>query len=162
MLYIYFIGKTTFLKALACQLTPSAGKIEGEILYNGDPTDCGKYLVGKIASYVDERDQHAPTLTVEETMEFAWRCTTGGHHSYNIAMTDESAAELNRADTNLVKVLLIIPVYYLGFDLHFYCNMMLDAQYDNGTRAKRLFAHYGGRWCYSRHQWGTEAKSHVR
>lgn len=109
------IGKTTFLKALACQLTPSAGKLEGEILYNGDNTDCGKYLVGKIASYVDERDQHAPTLTVEETFEFAWRCTTGGHHSYNIAMTEESAVELNRADENLVKVkvigILISPVF---------------------------------------------------
>jgi ABC-type multidrug transport system ATPase subunit len=97
-------GKTTFLKALSSQLTRSAGKLEGEILYNGDPIDCGKYLVGKITSYVDERDQHAPTLTVRETLEFAWRCTSGGHHSYNIARNERSAEVLNLGDANMIKV----------------------------------------------------------
>jgi ABC-type multidrug transport system ATPase subunit len=67
--------------------------------------DSGKYLVGKITSYVDERDQHAPTLTVRETMEFAWRCTTGGHHSYNVARDEKSAEVLNRGDATLIKVL---------------------------------------------------------
>jgi ABC-type multidrug transport system ATPase subunit len=66
--------------------------------------DSGKYLVGKITSYVDERDHHAPTLTVRETLEFAWRCTTGGHHSYNVARDSTSAEVLDRADLNLVKV----------------------------------------------------------
>jgi ABC-type multidrug transport system ATPase subunit len=98
-------GKTTFLKALSCQLNKSAGHLEGQILYNGDSVDSGKYLVGKITSYVDERDQHAPTLTVRETMEFAWRCTTGGHHSYNVARDEKSAEVLNRGDATLIKVL---------------------------------------------------------
>lgn len=100
------VGKTTFLKALSCQLNKSAGQLDGEILYNGDPVGCGKYLVGKITTYVDERDQHAPTLTVRETLEFAWRCTTGGHHSYNIARDERSAEVLNRGDAGLVKVSL--------------------------------------------------------
>ena len=36
-------GKTTFLKALAGQLAVGSAHLEGEILYNGDPIDCGKY-----------------------------------------------------------------------------------------------------------------------
>lgn len=98
-------GKTTFLKALACQLNVGKGHLEGEILYNGDPVDCGKYLVGKITSYVDERDQHAPTLTVRETLEFAWRMTSGGHHSYGVARDAKSAEILDRGDAQLTKVM---------------------------------------------------------
>lgn len=90
---------------MSCQLNKSAGHLEGEILYNGDPVDSGKYLVGKITSYVDERDQHAATLTVRETLEFAWKCTTGGHHSYNVARDAKSAEILDRADEKMVKVL---------------------------------------------------------
>jgi ABC-type multidrug transport system ATPase subunit len=97
-------GKTTFLKALSCQLNKGSGQLDGEILYNGDSVDCGKYLVGKITSYVDERDQHAPTLTVRETLEFAWRSTTAGHHSYNVARDSTSAEVLDRGDAALVKV----------------------------------------------------------
>jgi ABC-type multidrug transport system ATPase subunit len=86
------------------------GHLEGDILYNGDSVDSGKYLVGKVASYVDEREQHAPTLTVRETLEFAWRMTTGGHHSYNIAKDQTSAAVLDKDDDALVKVwTTIIP-----------------------------------------------------
>ena len=89
--------------------------LEGEILYNGDPVDCGKYLVGKIASYVDERDQHAPTLTVRETLEFAWKATTGGHHSYNIAKDAKSAEVLDRGDAQMIKVILTIRIYNLQY-----------------------------------------------
>jgi ABC-type multidrug transport system ATPase subunit len=102
--FLHRTGKTTFLKALSHQLNKGSGHLEGEILYNGDPVDSGKYLVGKITGYVDERDQHAPTLTVRETLEFAWRCTTAGHHSYNVARDSTSAEVLDRSDADLVKV----------------------------------------------------------
>lgn len=97
-------GKTTFLKALYCQLVVGKAHLEGDILYNGDPVDCGKYLVGKVSSYVDEKEQHAATLTVRETLEFAWKMTTGGHHSYNIAKDANAAAVLDRDDEAKVKV----------------------------------------------------------
>eukprot|EP01034_Spumella_vulgaris_P026304 gene26304-32868_t len=51
-------GKTTFLKALAGQLTIGKAHLEGDILYNGDPISSGKYLIGKVAAYADEKDQH--------------------------------------------------------------------------------------------------------
>ena len=97
-------GKTTFLKALACQLVVGSAHLEGDILYNGDSVDSGKYIVGKVASYVDEKEQHAGTLTVRETLEFAWKMTSGGHHSYNVAKDEKSAAVLDRDDEAMVKV----------------------------------------------------------
>ena len=53
-------GKTTFLKALAGQLIVGSAHLEGDILYNGDPISSGKYLVGKIATYADEKDHNDP------------------------------------------------------------------------------------------------------
>jgi ABC-type multidrug transport system ATPase subunit len=78
--------------------------LEGDILYNGDAIDSGKYLIGKVATYADEKEEHAPTLTVKETLEFAWKMTTGGHHSYAVAKDAESAAILDEADEELVLV----------------------------------------------------------
>jgi ABC-type glutathione transport system ATPase component len=97
-------GKTTFLKALAGQLTVGKAHLEGDILYNGDSTTSGKYLIGKVATYADEKEQHAPTLTVRETMEFAWKMTTGGHHSYGVARDKTSAEFLDKNDKELVLV----------------------------------------------------------
>jgi hypothetical protein len=37
-------------------------------------------------------------------MEFAWKMTTGGHHSYAIAKDALSAAILDKADNELVLV----------------------------------------------------------
>ena len=97
-------GKTTFLKALSAHLNVGSAHLEGEILYNGDSVDCGKYLVEKVASYVDEKEFHSPTLTVRETLEFAFNMTTGGHHSYGVAKDAESAAYLDKNDPVQAKV----------------------------------------------------------
>ncbi len=104
IIFTFNTGKSTFLKALSGQLVVGSAHLEGEILYNGDSTSSGKYLVGKVASYTDEKEQHAGTLTVRETMEFAWDLTTGGHHSYGITEDEKTAAVLNRDDAHKVKV----------------------------------------------------------
>lgn len=78
--------------------------MEGEILYNGDSVDSGNYLMGKVASYTDEKELHAATLTVRETMEFAWDMTTGGKHSYGIAKDEKTAEILDRDNDRKVKV----------------------------------------------------------
>ena len=101
---LFILGKTTFLKALAGQLTIGSAHLDGEILYNGDPIDCGKFIVGKVATYCDEKEQHHGVLTVRETLDFAWKSTTGGHHSYNVAKDEKSAAILDKDDADFVKV----------------------------------------------------------
>jgi hypothetical protein len=102
--FLSFIGKTSFLKALSGQLNIGSAHLDGEILYNGDSVDCGKYLLSKIASYVDEKELHAGTLTVRETLEFAWYMTTKGHHSYGVAKDAAAAEILDREDKAMVKV----------------------------------------------------------
>ncbi len=81
-----------------------AAHLEGDILYNGESISSGKYLIGKVASYADEKEEHAATLTVRETLEFAWKMTTGGHHSHAVAKDAQSAAILDKADKELVLV----------------------------------------------------------
>ena len=61
-------------------------------------------MVTKVADYIDQRDQHAPTLTVRETLDFAWTVTTNGHHSYATAKDEASAAVLDALDETNAKV----------------------------------------------------------
>jgi len=93
-------GKTSLLKALAGQLVLGSSHLDGEILYNGvdlrAATD--KYLIGKLASYVDEKEEHAATLTVKEVCEFAFRMTSGGHHSYQMTTVPSDKEFFNQGD----------------------------------------------------------------
>jgi hypothetical protein len=59
-----FIGKSSFLKALAGQLYVGGNKLDGTITYNGDASNCGRFKLPKVTDYIDEKDQHAPTLFV--------------------------------------------------------------------------------------------------
>lgn len=86
------------------QLNVGKAHLDGEISYNGDSVNSDKYLVGKLATYIDEKEQHAATLTVRETLEFAWRITTGGHHSYGGAKDEKAAEILNKDDASLTRV----------------------------------------------------------
>lgn len=49
-------------------------------------------------SFIGQIDFHAPRLTVEETFDFAWQCTTGGTHKYAAEelITIEAARDLIR------------------------------------------------------------------
>ncbi len=98
-------GKSVLLKALAGRLRPLGGaKISGDVYYDGDNIKSGKFLVGKVSDYIEQGDTHNAVLTVEETLKFAWQCTTGGHHAYGRAKDEESAAILNKDDENMMIV----------------------------------------------------------
>ena len=62
----------------------------------------------KLIDFVSQDDTHSPTLTVEETLEFAWRSTTAGHHSYSFAKDAGSAQIFDEADAKLIKVSISI------------------------------------------------------
>jgi hypothetical protein len=47
-------------------------QVSGTLKYNGKTLD--KFVPEHTASYVDQEDNHLPTLTVLETMLFAYRC----------------------------------------------------------------------------------------
>jgi ABC-type transport system involved in cytochrome c biogenesis ATPase subunit len=90
-------GKSAFLKVLAGRLHPkSAQTLSGEVYYQGDNIRSEKFIVNKVADYIEQGDTHDPTLTVEETLDFAWHCTTGGLLSYGRAKDFLSAVELDQ------------------------------------------------------------------
>jgi ABC-type multidrug transport system ATPase subunit len=55
--------------------------MEGSITYNGKTLqDCArdKFFIENAFGYIDQLDDHAPLLTVKETLDFAYQCKTGG------------------------------------------------------------------------------------
>ncbi|TMW55219.1 hypothetical protein Poli38472_013110 [Pythium oligandrum] len=70
-------GKSTFLKALAGKLSTRRRRrfIKGSITYSGLAAE--EIQIDKLVGLVDQADNHLPTLTVRETLEFADRCLNG-------------------------------------------------------------------------------------
>jgi ABC-type multidrug transport system ATPase subunit len=98
-------GKSMMLKALSGRLPlDKSTHLDGSITYNGQTEKDGKFILAKLVSYVDELDEHIPLLTVRETFEFAWRATTGGHHSYLITDDPVIAQTINKDDKILARV----------------------------------------------------------
>jgi ABC-type multidrug transport system ATPase subunit len=90
------------LQALAGSLHPLGGaKLSGEVFYDGVNIHSKKFIPAKISDYIEQGDTHIAVLTVEETLKFAWKYTTGGHHSYARAKDETSSAKLNEDDARL-------------------------------------------------------------
>eukprot|EP00192_Tetraselmis_astigmatica_P001759 CAMPEP_0117657340 /NCGR_PEP_ID=MMETSP0804-20121206/5278_1 /TAXON_ID=1074897 /ORGANISM="Tetraselmis astigmatica, Strain CCMP880" /LENGTH=1545 /DNA_ID=CAMNT_0005463787 /DNA_START=295 /DNA_END=4932 /DNA_ORIENTATION=- len=70
-------GKSVFMKALSGRLTGDKKdlKITGSLLYNGHRQD--EFYIENSSAYVEQIDNHFPTLTVRETLEFAKQCQRG-------------------------------------------------------------------------------------
>ncbi|KAI9499206.1 ABC-2 type transporter-domain-containing protein [Zychaea mexicana] len=70
-------GCTSLLKILA-NVRGSYTDIDGVVSYGGiDPKTFEKYYRGQVI-YNEEEDQHYPTLTARQTLQFALRCKTPG------------------------------------------------------------------------------------
>ncbi|KAG1695626.1 hypothetical protein DVH05_019365 [Phytophthora capsici] len=77
-------GKSTLLKALAGQL-PLEGdhrvEIDGDIAYNGVYQEELRNSLPHFAGYVSQSDDHFATLTVRETLQFAYEFSCNGTKS---------------------------------------------------------------------------------
>ncbi|KAI9013954.1 ABC-2 type transporter-domain-containing protein [Phycomyces nitens] len=70
-------GCTTLLKIIS-NMRGSYTSIEGDVSYGGiDPKTFAKYYRGQVC-YNEEEDQHYPTLTAKQTLQFALRTKTPG------------------------------------------------------------------------------------
>eukprot|EP00667_Euglena_gracilis_P001828 EG_transcript_1828 len=75
-------GKSTLLKAIAGQLREArGGRLEGAVEYAGErlqeyPQLKDGLKLPKVVSYVPQVDEHIPTLTVRETVQFARDCVS--------------------------------------------------------------------------------------
>ncbi|KAE8444259.1 hypothetical protein EG329_000759 [Mollisiaceae sp. DMI_Dod_QoI] len=76
-------GCSTFLKAVANKRGDFAG-VEGEVSYGGIPAaEQAKHYKGEV-NYNEEDDQHFPTLTVEQTLDFSLLNKTRKHQKGDI------------------------------------------------------------------------------
>jgi hypothetical protein len=69
-------GKSVLLKSLSAQPLGSNATVGGSICWNGlDAAQCSARNINlnKVCSFVDQGDVHLPTITVRETLEFAFR-----------------------------------------------------------------------------------------
>ncbi len=96
-----------FLKALSGRLYPQGkATFTGDVYFDGENIKSADspFLLPKIADYIESNDILEPTLTVEETLQFAWMCTTGGNYGYGVAKDQKSFNVLNDRDSRNIYV----------------------------------------------------------
>ncbi|OQS04057.1 ATP-binding Cassette (ABC) Superfamily [Thraustotheca clavata] len=70
-------GKTSLLKAISGAFNSNRRKISGSVSYNGLPSN--KFQLKQLVTFVGQKDEHIPTLTVQETIEFAHTCRSAAN-----------------------------------------------------------------------------------
>ncbi len=99
-------GRSLLMKLLSHRLTPNAtaSTVEGDIYYNGDNLYSGQFIPGKVVDYVDQKENHASLLTIEETLRYAWMCTTQ-HSVSSIGSIQVNNEEAEIAVQNMLTIL---------------------------------------------------------
>ena len=104
-------GKSTLLKAIAGILQEDRNHLlEGEISINsGTRHSVGLHTWSNLVTFADNRDVHLPRLTVQETVEFAWKCKSGGtHRGSGTANTPEINEVVTKLDSEKWRVSSIL------------------------------------------------------
>ena len=71
-------GKSTFLKALSGRLPRTRTSVlKGRVTYNGETAESHRFSLPKVVALVPQEDCHAPIMTVQETVQFAFDCMNG-------------------------------------------------------------------------------------
>ncbi|CAB9509295.1 Pleiotropic ABC efflux transporter of multiple drugs CDR1 [Seminavis robusta] len=99
-------GKSTLLKMIAGTLQQDANHVvAGSVFVNGFEQAAKEVVWSNLASYIDQIDRLHARLTVKETLEFAWRCRSGGTHNKPYFGKDEEVKKaIAEADNELFFV----------------------------------------------------------
>ncbi|TMW67512.1 hypothetical protein Poli38472_011132 [Pythium oligandrum] len=96
-------GKSALMKILSGRFPMTKNiKLEGEVTYNGAGRPEMLKRLPQYVSYVTQRDNHFPTLSVKETLEFAHECCGGelserAERRFNQGSPEENKAALEAA-----------------------------------------------------------------
>lgn len=92
-------GKSSLLKLLSGRLAKDKNvKVKGQVSYNGAPQEELLTRLPQFVSYVSQYDNHLPTLTVKETLEFANACNGGEENTAALEIIQQLGLE-NCQDT---------------------------------------------------------------
>ncbi|RLN91242.1 hypothetical protein BBJ28_00016969 [Nothophytophthora sp. Chile5] len=114
-------GKSSLMKLLSGRFPVEKNiTVEGDMTYNGVLHSEMRSRLPQFVSYVTQRDQHFPTLTVKETLQFAHECC-GGELSEREAQhfvngSPEENAEALKAAQALFKHYPEIVIQQLGLE----------------------------------------------
>lgn len=94
------------LQALSGRLRKSRScHLRGRITYNGDAADSKRFSLPKVVALVPQEDCHAATLTVQETVQFAFDCMSEGSQDPGAATLEASTTPMS-LDTSVTSPLL--------------------------------------------------------
>ncbi|TMW67542.1 hypothetical protein Poli38472_011162 [Pythium oligandrum] len=97
-------GKSSLMKILSGRFQLGRDvKLSGDITYNGIKRDEVMKRLPQLVAYIDQHDRHLPTLTVNETFEFAHECNGGKH----LATTEKDRFTKGTPDDNQVALELV-------------------------------------------------------
>jgi ABC-type multidrug transport system ATPase subunit/ABC-type multidrug transport system permease subunit len=83
-------GKSALMKVLSGRFPLDKHiTLEGDVAYNGVPREQLVKRLPQIVSYVTQQDTHLPTLTVKETLQFAYECSGGADRQPQEGKSDE-------------------------------------------------------------------------
>lgn len=84
-------GKSAFLNLIAGRLRPTSKlHISGEVRYSG--RDLDTFQPARVVAFVEQQDCHLSTLSVEQTIEFAYQCQ-------QVQQLGKKGSSINRASS---------------------------------------------------------------
>ncbi|RLN92745.1 hypothetical protein BBJ28_00004293 [Nothophytophthora sp. Chile5] len=97
-------GKTSFMRILSGQFPMKKNiTVEGEMTYNGTLQKVIEKRLPQFAAYVTQYDRHFHTLTVRETLEFAYAFCGGGMSKHGEEMLSKGTPEANKEALDTAK-----------------------------------------------------------
>ncbi|GMF46872.1 unnamed protein product [Phytophthora fragariaefolia] len=97
-------GKSSLLKMLGARFpTGKRVHMSGDVTYNGTPQSELRSRLPQFVSLVNRQDKHFPTLTVQETLEFANGCTGGKMSRNEGKLYTSGTPEENQAAADLLR-----------------------------------------------------------
>ncbi|KAE9022836.1 ABC transporter G family member 34 [Phytophthora rubi] len=114
-------GKSSLMKLLSGRFPSDKNvTIEGDVTYNGIPSNTMPKRLPQFVSYVNQRDKHYPSLTVKETLEFAHACCGGGFSEREAQHLAGGTPEENKAALDAARAMFKhypdIVIQQLGLD----------------------------------------------
>ncbi|KAJ8577783.1 hypothetical protein ON010_g1422 [Phytophthora cinnamomi] len=114
-------GKSSLMKLLSGRFPQERNvSIDGEVTYNGSPVSEIRKVLPQLVSYVSQRDEHYPLLTVKETIEFAHASCGGDLAKYwdggLVHGTSEENAEALKAVRAMYQHYPDLVVQQLGLE----------------------------------------------
>ncbi|GAB9468390.1 Atp-binding protein [Globisporangium polare] len=100
-------GKSSLMKVLSGRFPNEKHvRVTGDVTFNGTNAEELARVLPQLVNYVTQRDMHYPTMTVQETLEFARTCCSSGLADQLECALKASGGSNNSSDRDAVRSVL--------------------------------------------------------